>query len=195
MGEHAAVGRSGYRLWGMTSSAEWDLGAATALEAEAIGEPGQRRFRLRVTAGDVTAAIWCEKEQVNSLATAVQQILARHRRDEERRRPIALDLIGFPLTPTHEFQAGRIALGYDEDAHTLTLYATDIDAQSDRPTLRVDFSREIARAFTVQAELAVAGGRPSCPLCKQPLEGDAHLCPQTNGHGDSSLAGIGPPEF
>ncbi len=179
----------------MASSAEWDLGAATALEAEAVGEPGQRRFRLRVIAGDVTAAIWCEKEQVNSLATAVQQVLARYRREEERRRPTAPELLDFPLNPTHEFLAGQIALGYDEDAHTLTLFATDIEADSERPTLRVDFSREIARRFTVQAEQAVAGGRPTCPLCKQPLEGEEHLCPQTNGHGDGALAGIGPPEF
>ena len=179
----------------MTSSAEWDLGSATALESEAIGEPGRRRFRLRVTAGQVTASIWCEKEQVNSLATAVQQVLARHRRGEERRRPSAPPLIAFPERPTHEFLAGRIALGYDEDARTLSLFATDIEAQNDRPTLRVDFTREIARGFTVQAELAVAGGRPACPLCKQPLEGDEHLCPQTNGHGEGSLSGIGPPEF
>ena len=179
----------------MSSSAEWDLGAATALEAEAIGEPGQRRFRLRVSAGQVTASIWCEKEQVNSLATAVQQILARYRREGERRRPGAPSLVPFPDQPTHEFQAGRIALGYDEDAHTLTLFATDIEVDTEQPTLRVDFSRAIARGFTVQAEQAVAGGRPTCPLCKQPLEGDEHLCPQTNGHGDGALAGIGPPEF
>lgn len=178
----------------MTSSAEWDLGAATALEAEAIGEPGQRRFRLRVTAGKVTASIWCEKEQVNSLATAVQQVLARHRREEER-RPLAPQLLDFPNSPTHEFLAGRIALGYDEDAHTLSLFATDIEAQEDRPTLRVDFSRDIARRFTVQAEQAVSGGRPTCPLCKQPLEGGQHLCPHTNGHGDDALSSIGPPEF
>ena len=180
----------------MASSADWDLGAATALEAEAIGAPGQRRFRLRVIAGDATASIWCEKEQVNSLATAVQQVLARYRRDEERRRPAAPELSDFPLNATHEFQAGRLALGYDEDAHTLTLFATDIEADDlERPTLRVDFSREIGRRFTVQAEQAVAGGRPTCPLCKQPLEGEEHLCPQTNGHGDGALAGIGPPEF
>lgn len=179
----------------MSAAAEWDLGSATALEAEAIGPAGQRRFRLRVSAGDVTASIWCEKEQVNSLATAVQQILARFRREGEGRRPASPELGDFPLNPTHEFQAGRLALGYDEDARTLSLFATDIETDSEQPTLRVDFSREIARRFTVQAEQAVAGGRPTCPLCKEPLEGDEHLCPQTNGHGDGALAGIGPPDF
>ena len=179
----------------MTTGSEWDLGQAEALEAEAIGPPGQRRFRLRITAGDATASIWCEKEQVNSLAQAVQQVLTRRRRSDEGRRPPPQELIPFPAQPTHEFQAGRIALGYDEDADLLTLYTTDIEQMGDKPTLKVDFDRRIARAFTAQAEDTVEGGRPTCPLCKQKLDGDEHLCPQTNGHGENALAGLGPPDF
>ena len=179
----------------MANGAERDLGAADALEAEAIGPPGQRRFRLRVTAGPVTASIWCEKEQVNSLAAAVQQILARHRRSSEGRRLAAPALRPFPDQPNYDFQVGRIALNYDEDADHLTLFLTDIEQAGNRPTLRVDFGRRTARLFTVQAEAAVAGGRPLCPLCQQPLEGAEHLCPRSNGHGEDALAGIGPPEF
>ena len=60
----------------MASPIKWDLGMATALEAEAIGEPGARRFRIRVTAGDSTASIWCEKEHVDSLAASIERVLA-----------------------------------------------------------------------------------------------------------------------
>lgn len=179
----------------MASSAEWDLGRAEALEAEAVGPPGQRRFRLRITAGDRTASIWCEKEQVNSLAGALQQVLTRKRRSGEGRRPSARDLIPFPAQPSVEFQAGRLALGYDEDGDMLTLYATDVEQTDDRPTLQVDFDRQAAREFTVQAEETVAGGRPTCPLCKQKLDSDDHLCPLTNGHGENALAGLGPPDL
>jgi len=167
------------------------------LEAEAIGPPGQRRFRLRVIAGEKTASIWCEKTQVSALAEAIQQVLARRRRPNDGRRPAARSLEPFPDRATHDFLAGRIALGYDEDADTITLFATDIEqgGPNATPTLRVDIDRQSARLFTVQAEETVAGGRPNCPLCQQPIAGSAHLCPRTNGHAEDALAEIGPPEF
>ena len=181
----------------MANGAENDLGAAEVLEAEAIGPPGQRRFRLRVTAGDKTASIWCEKTQVSALSEAIQQVLARHRRSGEGRRPPSPALAPFPDRATHDFLAGRLALSYDEDADTITLYATNVeqDSPTARPTLRVDISRQVARLFTVQAEETVEGGRPNCPLCKQPIEGSEHLCPRTNGHAKDALAEIGPPEL
>ena len=181
----------------MANGAEHDLGAAEVLEAEAIGPPGQRRFRLRVTAGDQTASIWCEKTQVSALAEAIQQVLARHRRAGEGRRPSSRPLEPFPDRASHDFLAGRIALGYDEDADSITLFATDVEqgGANPTPTLRVDLDRRAARLFTVQAEETLAGGRPACPLCKQPIEGAEHLCPRSNGHAENALAEIGPPDF
>lgn len=179
----------------MANGAEWDLGEADTLEAEAIGLPGQRRFRLRVSAGDATAAIWCEKEHVSSLATAIQQQLARRRQPGEGRRPPAQALSPFPDRPTHEFQLGQLGLEYNPNLDNVVVYATDVEQSSNRPTLRFALGRQAARRFTVQAEQTVAGGRPTCPLCQQPLEGSEHLCPRRNGHGDGALAGIGPPDF
>ncbi len=184
----------------MANGAEHDLGVAEVLEAEAIGPPGQRRFRLRVIAGDQTASIWCEKTQVSALSEAIQQVLARNRGAGQARRPSARPLEPFPDRASHDFLAGRIALGYDEDADLITLFATDVEQEgaggmSPQPTLRVDISRQVARQFAVQAEETVAGGRPICPLCQQPLEGSEHLCPRTNGHAEDALAEIGPPEL
>ncbi len=181
----------------MANGAEHDLGVAEVLEAEAIGPPGQRRFRLRVIAGEQTASIWCEKTQVSALSEAVEQVLARHGPSGQGRRPASRPLEPFPDRPTHEFLAGQIALGYNEDADLITLFATDVEqgGMNPQPTVRVDLNRQVARLFTVQAEETVAGGRPTCPLCKQPLEGSEHLCPRTNGHAADALAEIGPPEF
>ncbi len=181
----------------MANGARHDLGAAEVLEAEAIGPPGQRRFRLRVTAGDQTASIWCEKTQVGALSEAIQQVLARSRPAGEGRRPTARPLEPFPDRASHDFLAGQIALGYDESADLITLFATDIEEDGARPqpTLRVDITRPVARLFTAQAEEAVAGGRPTCPLCSEPLEGSEHLCPRTNGHAEDALAELGPPEL
>ena len=34
----------------------------------------------------------------------------------------------------------------------------------------------------VSAARAVAGGRPPCPLCGEPLDPQGHLCPRRNGY-------------
>ena len=54
-----------------------DLGRADIVGAEAIGPPGQRRFRLFAFVRDVAIAIWMEKEQLNSLSFALDRILAQ----------------------------------------------------------------------------------------------------------------------
>ena len=82
------------------AEAQRDLGPLNSLETEAIGEPGQRRFRLRLIAHDeVSASLWLEKEQVDSLATAVRRVLAQNRWPGERGRPDPLPLAVFPLAP------------------------------------------------------------------------------------------------
>ena len=60
----------------------WDFGRAELLEPEAIGEPGQRRFRLRVQSGDKAASLWMEKEQLAALSFGIRQILEQNTGDE-----------------------------------------------------------------------------------------------------------------
>lgn len=174
-----------------------DLGALHALEVEAIGVPGQRRFRLRLTAGDAAASLWCEKEQVTALASAIEQVLAQRREARARRRPAAPPLGDFPPRPTFDFQVSRLALGYDDHSDLLALYATDASADQAQPTLRAAFTRDQGRSFAVQVERTASAGRPLCPLCKEPLEGSAedHLCPPRNGHSEDALAWLGPPDL
>ena len=59
----------------------WDFGRAELLEPEAIGEPGQRTFRLRVLSGSEAASLWLEKEQLVALTLAIRQLLEQT--DEE----------------------------------------------------------------------------------------------------------------
>ncbi len=180
----------------MSDSAEHDLGALQRLETEAIGEPGQRRFRLRIVTEDSSASLWLEKEQVRALSTAIQQVLSQNRQADAGRRPTAPPLGDFPLNADHDFQVGRLALAYDDNADVLALYATDIEhAQRPKATLRATFTRDQARLFSAQAEVTVESGRALCPLCKAPLDGYDHLCPPTNGHSDDILAWLPPPEL
>lgn len=180
----------------MSPSAEHDLGGVERLEAEAIGPPGQRRFRLRLTGESECASLWLEKEQVQALATAIQQVLAQHRRGTEGKRPRPPELGPFPLNADLDFQVGRLALAYDDAADVLAIYATDVEhAQSAEATLRATFTRDQARLFSAQAEATVEAGRSLCPLCEAPVGGAEHLCPPTNGHSDDILAWLPPPEL
>ena len=55
------------------NNARRDLGIASYLKAEAIGEPGQRTFRLVVEAENGSAFIWVEKEQLSALGLAIKR--------------------------------------------------------------------------------------------------------------------------
>ena len=49
----------------------------------------------------------------------------------------------------------------------------------------MEFTRAMALAIIERIPPIVAAGRPLCPLCSQPLEGDGqHFCPGSNGHSE-----------
>src|SRR5918912_1433403 len=56
----------------------YDFRVLTRLEAEALGRPGQRTFRLIVgnDRGE-TAVLWIEKEQLQALGEAIDRLLAQ----------------------------------------------------------------------------------------------------------------------
>ena len=53
-----------------------DLSLVDAVDAEAIGAPGERTFRVRARAGSNRAALWMEKEQLAALGQAISRLLA-----------------------------------------------------------------------------------------------------------------------
>ena len=50
---------------------------AERIQVEAIGEPGQRRFRLLAIVNGQTYAVWMEKQQVQALGLALEQMIER----------------------------------------------------------------------------------------------------------------------
>lgn len=163
-----------------------DFGFVDAVEAESIGEPGERTFRLRVRVGDNYASLWMEKEQLGALGRGFSQILAE--RSPRRGQPAEpVEQFGpFPANAQVEFRIARLGLDYDHDSEHVVLLADDDGAaeRGDSPTFRMEVSREQALPVIAQVEQLVAAGRPLCPLCKLPLPevGADHFCPPTNGH-------------
>lgn len=163
-----------------------DFGLVDAVDAEAIGQPGERTFRLRARSGDSYAALWLEKEQLAQLGRLFSQLIA----DRSRRRgqPVAAveDVGNFPLDPEVDLHVARLGLDYDTDQEHIVLLADDQSAleRGASPAFRMEISRDQALNAMKVIEDAVAGGRPLCPLCHQPLEfeGQPHFCPGGNGH-------------
>ncbi len=85
-------------------------------EAEAIGEPGQRRFRMIFSNQLDAVVLWLEKQQLQALGLAFEQMIAQLRGagvPQARVQNIEPSSVG-PVPPgTSEFQVGRLAVGYD----------------------------------------------------------------------------------
>lgn len=178
-----------------------DMGPVNILGADAVGEPGQRRFRLYAQAGSRSAIMWMEKEQLNTLSLALDRALAQLT-DGKVLRTLAQtgpkpEVEGmpasFPSRASFEFQVGQIRIGYDQGRDLLALIAAPIEillerGQEPRALIREDesvaifFTLQQAHALTSAVTVLVASGRPVCPLCNMPLDGGPHACAPQNGH-------------
>jgi uncharacterized repeat protein (TIGR03847 family) len=178
-----------------------ELGPVEILGTEAIGQPGQRRFRLFALVRDISVAMWMEKEQLSNLSLALDRILAQLTegsilRIEAQAEPQPT-LVGapasFPQKPSFEFQVGQLRISYDERSNLLVLIGVPLEVVIERgqepqvilreeDTLSFNFTllqaQELSRAITV----LVTSGRPVCPLCGTPLDGGPHACIRQNGH-------------
>jgi uncharacterized repeat protein (TIGR03847 family) len=178
-----------------------DLGPVDIVGAEAIGNPGQRRFRLFALVRDVSVAIWMEKEQLNNLSFALDRILAqltegRILRIEAQAEPPpspkgAPD--NFPDKPNFEFQVGQLRISYDERRNLLVLINVPLEIVMERGrepqvilqeeyTLSFRLTLQQAQQLSSTITVLVISGRPVCPLCRTPLDGGPHACVKQNGH-------------
>lgn len=167
-----------------------DFGLVDVVDAEAIGEPGQRTFRLRARSGAMRAALWMEKEQLTVLGRAISRLLADRAPRRDDPLPAPPEMGEFGSDPDVEFQVARLGLDYSEDGGgRVRLLADDQEAltQGATPAFRMEIGRDAARSLVARIGSVVAAGRPRCPLCGQPLEGDgAHFCPGANGHSEEA---------
>lgn len=176
------------------------FGIVEVLGAEAVGQPGQRRFRIYVQAHRNSAVMWMEKEQLNSLSLALDRFLAQITEGQVLRteaqsgsHPIASGMpTDFPVQPTYEFQVGQIKINYDEQSTQFLLSAIPLQIVMERDEAQVfmDENQAVSFLFThrqaqyLSSTIAqvVTSGRPVCPLCRTPLDGGPHACIKQNGH-------------
>jgi len=178
-----------------------DLGPIDIVGAEAIGQPGQRRFRLFAMIHNISVALWMEKEQLNNLSIALDRILTqlsegRILRTEAQASPPVHPQgapANFSANPEFEFQVGQLRISYDESRNMLILISIPLGivmepGQEPQVILRDDETLSFRFTLLQAKELAssittlVSSGRPTCPLCGAPLDGGPHACDKQNGH-------------
>jgi uncharacterized repeat protein (TIGR03847 family) len=179
-----------------------DFGIPDYFEAEALGQPGNRRFRLIAKKGSRTACLWVERTDVELLGQAFNQVLAEVggsdtlRVDGEAPPPPPQPRSDFPADPDIELRVGRWAVGYDQSNDLLVYIAASIESslettESDEivPEFRVSLSHDAAERFADATEALVAAGRPRCPLCGAALNfpDEPHACVKQNGHHKAEL--------
>ena len=157
-----------------------DLGRAITLTADAVGEPGSRRFRLLVEAQHGGACLWLEKEQLFQLAIAIQQLLSTMDATATGEPTSAPPKSGDAY---HEFQVGRLMISEEVRGPILNLLAKDQeDIDSAEATVGTLVDIDQLKALSERALSVCAAGRPRCPLCGTPMGPEGHQCVRTNGY-------------
>jgi uncharacterized repeat protein (TIGR03847 family) len=161
-----------------------DFGPLDHISAEAIGQPGHRRFRLRAINGEgETASLWLEKEQLTALGEAISSALQNEGYAYERR---PLDDLSpepvFPLNAGIDFRLGQLSMGLNAEARAIILIAADGPEGDDSLTVTMEVDYRRSHELQRQIRDVVAAGRPPCPLCTAPMDPSGHVCVRTNGH-------------
>ena len=158
-----------------------ELRRADFITIGTVGPPGQRTFFLQAAQDDIVISLIIEKEHATALAIAIGNVLAGTDAIDDEVERERLELI-HPVRPM--FRVGRLNLGHDEQRDMIVIIAEELTAEEGDQAARVRIwgSREQMMAMAREAVIAVASGRPICPLCHEVMDPDeAHVCVRGNG--------------
>ncbi|MFV0525237.1 MAG: DUF3090 family protein [Acidimicrobiales bacterium] len=170
-------------------SESYDFRHVTHFTAGTEGRPGQRVFYLQV--GDETGhvSVRLEKQQVQALAQFLRSVL------DELPSPggVRDDPVPMIEPALAAWTVGQIAVGIDEADGEVVLVVDELVPEEDDPDhddplapvsdgarIRAFINADQASRFIATSEQLMAGGRPPCRLCGQPLDPDGHNCPRLN---------------
>jgi len=164
----------------------YEMDPVTHITADAIGAPGHRTFFIQAERGIDRVELLCEKQQVQALADAIDELIANLERefgiagqtdltvDETKMR------IKEPVDPL--FRVGAMGLGYDANRDRVLLVAQEAvseEEQRDPRETRFFATRAQMQALSAYARIVIQQGRPQQQVI---LEAEAHA--RRNGHGE-----------
>jgi len=155
----------------------YEFRAVRRLEAEAIGKPGKRTFRLVADNDAGSAIIWTEKEHLARLAIAARHMLNVNKELGNRPRGLPEAPAPAPLIRvTLSFHADRFELGHDAETGEFMLYSHDWEVDETGPhTFSCRVPRAQMQRLAANIETIVASGRPRCDVCGLPVSGPDHV--------------------
>ena len=148
--------------------------------------------------GRATASLWLEREHLDQLSMAIDELRARVTKRAVLRPEAMAEVAAppgaprdFPARPDIEFQVAAMQIGYDEDRELVLLRAGPLEVVEEdgevvaRADVEMAFSAFITRAQAARVSAHIlsilASGRPRCPFCGRPME-KSHLCEKMNGY-------------
>ena len=163
----------------------YDMNPCDRITVGTLGEPGNRTFYLQGVQGLESYAVLIEKQQATALALALEETLAKLEDDYEL-RPARADRVAardleMQLPVEERFRVTSLGIGYESGSNMVVISCEGADFE-DVATVRYWITRDQAATLIRHARSIIAGGRPICPLCGQPMDPDGHSCPRQNGH-------------
>ena len=162
-----------------------ELDPVTHITAGAVGQPGQRTFFIQAERRSDRVDLVCEKEQVQALADAIDE-MAQNLEQEfglTRHTNLAVDdaamAIKEPLDPL--FHVGAMGLGYDANRDCILLVAQEAlgeDEERDPREARFFATRAQMEVLSRYAREVIGHGRSPEKVA---LQSEAHS--RRNGHG------------
>jgi len=128
--------------------------------------------------------IWVEKEHLQALAVAIEQLLLAL----EQQKIAVTEKEGPPFPeetpsglPSAELDILQMALGYDEEKATIEILSQRSGAQEETP-VEVSCRLTLGQLKTLgeRSEKLCAAGRPLCSICGGPIDPEGHICPKNN---------------
>ena len=166
------------------ADARYNFGSLESIKAEAIGEPGQRQFRIVVNSTAGQASLWLEKNQLFRLSVVIKQSLITLAQETTSSNILSDE----PLqtsNDTHylEIEVGNITLSHEPNENLFSVSVHNLDEPPEgEARLIYKMSPKQMSDFADEAQEVCAAGRPLCPLCNSPIGQDPHRCARSNGH-------------
>ncbi len=164
-----------------------ELDPVTHITAGAVGKPGQRTFFIQAEKGLERVTLVCEKEQVQALADAVDEMVTNLEQEFGLARHENLKVDENAMQVKEEeplFRVGAMGLGYDANRDKILLVAQEALAEEeegrDPREVRLFATRDQMQIVSQYAREVIGKGRNPEQVV---LQSEAHF--RRNGHGDS----------
>jgi uncharacterized repeat protein (TIGR03847 family) len=164
-----------------------ELDPVTHITAGALGQPGQRVFFIQAEKGAERVTLVCEKEQVQALADAVDEMVMNLEQEFglARHEDLSVDENAMQVKEPAEplFRVGAMGLGYDANRDKILLVAQEaLSEEEERDPREVRFfaTRAQMQVVSVYAREIIGRGRSPDQVV---MQAEVHF--RRNGHGDS----------